>query len=334
MNILFVGGGSGGHFYPCIEFIKYCQNLNDNCFYIGGINKYEEKKKNLIPCTYKFYEFNGFNNTLKSGVNLIKSYYKNKKNIEKYLKENKIDKVILFGNFESLIVGIIAKRNNIPYFIHEQNSQLGRSNKLLAKHAEYIFTFFPKINNNKKCICVGNPRTIKKFHQKKGNKILVILGSLGASKLIDNLFNYLENTTYDLTFVLGENVKNIYKTKHKIISYFDHNKDSFNNYDFIITRGGATTISEIIGYAIPFLIIPSPNVINNHQENNALALQKYIDIDYIKEPMLNKDLLLKKIDKYLNNNELYLNTQLSIYNFAINNTCERMYKYINDQEKN
>ena len=91
MNILFVGGGSGGHFYPCIEFIKYCQNLNDNCFYIGGINKYEEKKKNLIPCTYKFYEFNGFNNTLKSGVNLIKSYY------EEMQSNNKIKRIIAVG---------------------------------------------------------------------------------------------------------------------------------------------------------------------------------------------------------------------------------------------
>ena len=79
MNILFVGGGSGGHFYPCIEFIKYCIKKGDNCYFIGGINKYEEKKKNLIPCNYKFYEFNGFNNTFKSGIKLIKSYLKNKK---------------------------------------------------------------------------------------------------------------------------------------------------------------------------------------------------------------------------------------------------------------
>lgn len=334
MNILFVGGGSGGHFYPCIEFIKYCIKKGDNCYFIGGINKYEEKKKNLIPCNYKFYEFNGFNNTFKSGIKLIKSYLKNKKEIDAYIKDNKIEKVILFGNFESLIVGLIAKRNSIPYAIHEQNCMLGRSNKILAKHAKYIFTSFPEININDKCICVGNPRTIKKFHIRKGNKILVILGSLGASNLIDKLLKYFEKANYDITFVLGENVINKYKSNHKIIRYFDHNKDSFDNYDFIITRGGATTLSEIIGYAVPFLVIPSPNVIKNHQEKNAMILQKYMNIEYIREFELNKEILFEKIDKYLSNNDLYLKTQFKIYNFAISNTCERMYKYINEKEKN
>ena len=330
MNLLFVGGGSGGHFFPCIEFIKYCLNKGNKCFYIGGKNKYEDKKKELIPCDFLLLNLHGFNNTISSGIKLMKSYFQNKKIIKKYILENKIDKVILFGNFESLIVGLVAREFNIPYYIHEQNSEFGRSNKILLCKAKKIFTFFNIKFKYKNIYRVGNPRAIKKFHFKKNNKVLVILGSLGASELIEKLIKYLDDYDKNITFVLGENVINNYQSKHKIVSFFDHSKDSFDNYDFIITRGGATTISEIVGYAIPFLIIPSPNVINNHQEKNALSIINHAGGEYLNESKVNKENLTKIIDKYLSDSKLYFTTQVKLYNFTSSNTCERMYELINE----
>lgn len=331
MNIVFVGGGSGGHFFPCIEFIKYCKLQDDNCFYIGALNKYEYKKKELVPCDTLFLEFHGFNNNLKSAIKLLKSYHNNKKEIKDYLLKNKIELAVLFGNFESLVVGLVCKKLKIPFYIHEQNSKLGRSNKLLINYTQKGFSFY-KIKHPK-IIRVGNPRQKKQFHLRKNNKILVILGSLGASKLIDTLIEILNNTKYNVTFVLGENVNKYKKCNHKIIKYFDHQIDSFNNYDFIITRGGATTLAEIVSYAIPFLVIPSPNVINNHQEENAINLIREASGEYISEKEVTKEKIITIIDKYLSDNHLYLNTQLKLYHFALNNPCERMYKIINEEYK-
>lgn len=331
MNILFVGGGSGGHFFPCIELIKYFQSNNHKCFYIGGKNKYEDQKKDFIPCDYLLVELYGFQNNIKSGYKLLKSYFKSKKIIKKYLKDNQIDKVILFGNFESLIVGMISLKLKIPYYIHEQNSILGRSNNIMQRNATKIFTTF---NNTKLLkrnnIRVGNPRMKKNFHIINGNRVLIIMGSLGSSPLIERMISYFEdNKKYDVTFVLGNNVKDIKdSSNYKFVSFFDHEKDSFNNYDFIITRGGATTLSEISGYAIPCLIIPSPYVINNHQELNAISFINEAGGEYIKEEELSKELVLNIIDKYLDNKKLYIDTQCKLYKFAINNSCERMYKEI------
>lgn len=337
MNVLFVGGGSGGHFFPCITLINYFIKKNNQCFYIGGKNKYEEKKKDYINCPSLFLELSGFNNNIKSMYKMIKSYQKNKKIIKDYLIKNKINKVVLFGNYESLIVGIIAKKLNIPYYIHEQNSELGRANNLLQFHSEKIFTTFKnttKIKNKKKVIQVGNPRVVKSFHQKKSNRVLVILGSLGSKPLLKKLIEYFnESKEYEFSFVAGENVDDIKNENIKLIKYFDHNKDSFNNYDFIITRGGATTLLEIAGFAIPCLIIPSPNVINNHQEKNAISFCKEAAGEWIKESEIDKNKIIKIIDKYLKNKKQYLNTQIKLYDFALTNTKERMYQEINEKNR-
>ncbi len=332
MNFLFVGGGSGGHFFPCIELIKFFQKKNHKCFYIGGINKYEYQKKELIPCNCIFVELFGFQNNIKSFYKFAFSYFKSKDKIKKYIIDNKIDKVILFGNFESLIIGMIAFKLKIPYFIHEQNAILGRSNKILQLKATKIFTVFneTKFLKNNKSVRVGNPRMKKNFHICKGKRILVIMGSLGSSSLIKKMMNYFnDNVKYDITIVLGNNIKEFKSTKgYKVIPFFDHKKDSFNNYDFIITRGGATTLSEISGYAIPCLIIPSPYVINNHQEINAISFINEAGGEYLLEERITKEIITGIIDKYLDNKKRYSETQFNLYKFALNNSCERMYTEI------
>ena len=281
------GSGSGGHIYPCLSLYR---KLKDNHNVILVIFKEIDKKiydLNKVSYTY-------IDNNL--------SFFEKYKKIRKIIIENKIEKSITFGGKNSLIINLVAKSLNKKIFIFEQNVILGKANKINYLLCDKVFSNFKL--NLKKEINVGNPNSFEISNEKvkyfNNNKItvLITLGSLGSSsvnKVIEQFI--IDNKTYNIIYVTGNNVKsNLKDNDHtKIINYFNPLTTLMNSSDIIISRAGASTLSEIIQLNKVSIIIPSIYVSNNHQYKNAIRLYKIKGIELIQEKELNVNLLKSKL---------------------------------------
>lgn len=291
------GSGSGGHIYPCLSLYR---KLKDNHNVILVIFKEIDKKiydLNKVSYTY-------IDNNL--------SFFEKYKKIRKIIIENKIEKSITFGGKNSLIINLVAKSLNKKIFIFEQNVILGKANKINYLLCDKVFSNFKL--NLKKEINVGNPNSFEISNEKvkyfNNNKItvLITLGSLGSSsvnKVIEQFI--IDNKTYNIIYVTGNNVKsNLKDNDHtKIINYFNPLTTLMNSSDIIISRAGASTLSEIIQLNKVSIIIPSIYVSNNHQYKNAIRLYKIKGIELIQEKELNVNLLKSKLFILTNNNKYY-----------------------------
>ena len=290
------GSGSGGHIYPCISLYKKLKETDNITIII-----FKEIDK-------KIYDLNHIKYIFIDDKLLLKEKYKK---ILKIFKENKIEKCITFGGKNSLIINLVAKRFNIKIFIFEQNVILGKANKINYLLCDKIFTNFRL--NLKKEINVGNPNSFEinndkiNFFNNDKLTILITLGSLGSSsvnKVIEQFI--LQNKQYNIIYVTGNNVKCNIKDNEttKIIHYFNPLTTLINSADIIISRAGASTLSEIIQLNKVSIIIPSPYVSNNHQYKNALRLLKVKSIVLINERDLTLSLLKTKL-LLLNNNTFF-----------------------------
>ena len=297
MKILMSGSGSGGHIYPCLSLYR---KLKDDHNVILVIFKEIDKK---------IYDLNKVNYTY---IDNNLSFFEKYKKIRKIIIENKIEKSITFGGKNSLIINLVAKSLNKKIFIFEQNVILGKANKINYLLCDKVFSNFKL--NLKKEINVGNPNSFEISNEKvnyfNNNKItiLITLGSLGSSsvnKVIEQFI--IDNKTYNIIYVTGNNVKsNLKDNDHtKIINYFNPLTTLMNSSDIIISRAGASTLSEIIQLNKVSIIIPSIYVSNNHQYKNAIRLYKIKGIELIQEKELNVNLLKSKLFILTNNNKYY-----------------------------
>lgn len=298
MNILMSGSGSGGHIYPCISLYNYLKA--DNNIVLIIFKKIDEKIYKLNNIKYIFID-----NDLSS--------YKKLKKIKEIFNTYKIEKSITFGGKNSLYINIISKLMKVDNYIFEQNAIMGKANKMNYLICNKVFSNFKL--NLKKEIQVGNPNSfqiksnskLKYFNNKKA-VILITLGSLGSqtvNKVIEKFIK--ENDEYNFIYILGNNVKsNIQNSSNiKVFQYYNPLSELISYADIIVSRAGASTISELIALNKPSILIPSPYVVNNHQEKNANILLKNNACLVIKENELNTSILKQDIAKLTCNIELY-----------------------------
>ncbi len=324
-SIILVAGGTGGHIYPAISTL---QHLNDHfdvnvitdqrgSKYFEGIKHQNSNKKNIEIITYKIYSpFNqSFYNTLKLlyliPSNSIKLFY----NIFRL----KPDLVLGFGGYTSIIPCLIGKLMGKKLFIHEQNSIMGRANRLLEFFSSKSFISFintyPVSNLEKRIYCCTPIR--KEFFQKKRKKkssdkfnILIFGGSLGSETLSETIANSLcsigkklnkeISVSHQVKKCQKNNIKNLY-LKNKIPASVDHffNKiyDKFFEADLIISRAGGSTIAEIIFSQKISIIFPLPKSLDNHQNVNS----KIISENKIGWVMYEDSFSIKKFHKIIQN---------------------------------
>ena len=304
MRVIITCAGSGGHINPAISFIKEVKDIE--FVYLGTNSKIENK---IIPkLNIKYYLLN--NKGLKKGlinkfkfiyyliINIFKTY--------KIIKKEKVNKIITFGGYSSSSVFLANLLLKKEIYIHEQNAIIGRNNKLMLKLCKKIFISFKNtkdipIKYNNKIVFSGNPSFFKRKKKHNEFNILIVTGSLGASKVTNTLLPLLD---------MYENIKMISginsEIKHdKIINYCENMEELLSKVDLIITRAGATTINEISSLSIPSILIPSPNVINNHQLINAIEYLKVKRGFLIEEKDLKIEKIIELINEIKNNNFLY-----------------------------
>ena len=328
MKVVISAGGTGGHIYPALAIINKIKEKEPNSefLYIGTHNRME---KDIVPkygIPFKSIEIYGFNrkNLLKN-FKTIKCLISAKSKCKKIIKEFDPDIVIGVGGYVTAPVIMAAHSLKIKTFIHEQNSVAGKANLTLSKIVDLIGVSFKssiKEFPKNKTIFTGNPcmeDAVKKDAMDKKelgltkNKklVLFVMGSLGSSKVNNFLVNSMDlfkDKDYEILFVTGKNdYEEISKKKFsknvKVVPYVENMTRIMKNTDLIVTRAGASTLSEIIALKIPSILIPSPYVPNNHQYINAMDLVNEDAAVLFEEKNLDSKELVNKIDNILNDDK-------------------------------
>lgn len=321
MKILMSGSGSGGHIYPCIAL--YNNLRKDNEVILLCFKEIDKKIYDLNNIQYIF-------------INDEFSSIKKIKEIDKIYKNNNINKTITFGGKNSTFIQLISKRYKVDSYIFEQNVVLGKANLFNSFLVNMIFTNF-KINHKKE-VNVGNPNSFdiktNKINLFNNNKptLLFTMGSLGSSSTSKIIEKYIKNNEkYNIIYVSGNNVNSTLKDSSnlKIFKYYNPLTDLINISDIVITRAGASTLSELIYFNKPMIIIPSPYVANNHQEKNAKYLLKNKCCEMIFEKDLSLSNLTYKINSLTHNEKLYLDMKNNINKLKLNTNFSTLRKHMN-----
>tara|TARA_B100000945_G_C20343246_1_gene578494 strand:+ start:133 stop:1212 length:1080 start_codon:yes stop_codon:yes gene_type:complete len=327
-KILISSGGSGGHIIPAITLYEH---LKDNFEIFLTSDKRGSNYINKNHYNFKLIEVPKITKNLFKLPYIIFSLIFSIYQSYFFIKRNNIQILISTGGYMSLPLCLSAKILKIKIYLFEPNMVIGRSNKFFLKFSEKIICYSKDIKNfpskYKNRIFLINPLLRKKIYQEKEkfeNKInktftiLIIGGSQGAkffdneiSELMIDLFkNYKisiiqQITNHDKKNIISQKyIKN--KIQNELFSFDEDLFKKYQNIDFAITRSGASTISELIFFNIPFLAIPLPNSKDDHQFFNAkdysdkklcwLINQTEYKKENLKEFILN---LIQKPEDYL-----------------------------------
>ena len=346
MRIIFVAGGTSGHINPAINIANYIrlQNKNVEILFVGSKSGLEVDLVRNENFNFKGITVSGFSRKLDfksflKNIRSIKNIFISSMESRKILKEFKPDVCIGTGGYVTGAFLLQASFMKIPFFIQEQNAIPGFTTKILSKRAKFVLLG----NNDAKkyiktdnCIYTGNPIKDKFSNAKKENiqniidernNLPIILsfgGSLGANLINQVILEVIKMNKYFHIHSSGKNNKNFneelnkMKLKNAYISEYIYNMQEFMNVaDIVICRSGAMTLSELSSLGKKAILIPSPNVTNNHQYYNALSYTKKFKSSIIEEKNLTPEKLTSEIDKLLSErNENAIVDQ--------NNACEQI----------
>lgn len=302
-RVIISGGGTGGHIFPAVAIANALKHIQPDTeiLFVGASGKMEMEK---VPAAgYKIIglDIQGFQrkalwkNILlpyKMLVSVIKA--------RKVIKEFKPDVAVGVGGYASGPLLYAAGMMNVPYIIQEQNSFAGITNKWLGKKANLVCVafegmqqFFPQdkilLTGNpirKESVAIENKRSeASVFFELKQNKktILVIGGSLGAGTLNKSMLAGLEKLVAADVQLIWQTGKFYYKSiaeqlngkTHagvKVVEFLNRMDLAYAMADVIISRAGAGSIAEMSVIKKPVILVPSPNVAEDHQTKNAMAL--------------------------------------------------------------
>ena len=242
-------------------------------------------------------------------LKLVSSLIKSRRIINRF----KPDAVIGTGGFASGAVVKVAGQMGLPTFIQEQNSYAGITNKMLSKKAKKIFVAYDHMEQffaKEKIVKTGNPirgglidisqyreKGISYFHLNSYQKTLLVLGgSLGArriNQLIEAQLPLFEQLGVQVLWQCGklyyEEYKKYNSEKVRVLAFIDQMEQAYGVADVIISRAGASSVSELCVVGKPVIFIPSPNVAEDHQTKNAQAIAEKEAAILLRENELEKD---------------------------------------------
>lgn len=342
MRVLLTGGGTGGHIYPALAVARRLKEMDADVtlLYIGTERGLEST---IVPnegIAFKAIEIEGFKRSfdfesLKYNLKSVQLFLSSIKKSKEIIREFKPDVVLGTGGYVSAPICYAASKEGVPTVVHEQNSFLGLTNKFLIRHIDRLAISFEEIYNQvesyeDKVVFTGNPRAQEVVEQEMPMIdtiygldilkpiVLIFGGSRGAEKInqaVIDAYARFRNRRYQVVFVAGENHYEEVVTKLNAISplqrnpkfivkpYIHNMVETLRHTSVIVSRSGATTIAEITALGIPSVLIPSPNVTDDHQTQNAMSLVKHDAAILLKEEDLTGESLLDNLDQLMLNDE-------------------------------
>ena len=310
-------------------------------------------EKDIIPkygIEYKALTIVGFDRKkIFKNLRIIGYFFKTIKEAKKIIKDFNPDIVMGFGGYVTGPVIYSAKKLGYPTLVHEQNSILGLTNRFLCRYIDKIAISFSDtinyIDDDSKVAFTGNPSSEDAMNKPKIDKttlgfikdkklVLIVMGSLGSKvindkmKLMLQLFN---NQDYEVLYITGKDYYYLFENLNlapniKVVPYIDNLSSLMKSVDLMVSRAGATVISEIIALNIPTILIPSPYVVDNHQFKNALELEEKGAAILIEEKDLNGDILVRTINDLLANEEKYNKIKKNLKRLVIRDSATKIYE--------
>lgn len=294
------GGGTGGHIYPAIAIADELRSRfpDSEILFVGANNKMEMQKVPQAGYKIEGLWISGIQRKLTLDnamfpLKLISSLVKSRK----IIKDFKPDAVIGTGGFASGPLLRAAAGMGIPTVIQEQNSYPGITNKWLSRKVNKICVAYDNLDRffpERKIVFTGNPvrsdilnvegnrrEAIERFELDPNKKTLLVLGGSLGSRRINQLI------AKEFTWLLAQNIQVIWqcgkfyfeeyqhygdKENVKVLSFIDRMDLVYAAADIVISRSGASSVSELCLVGKPVIFIPSPNVAEDHQTKNAKAI--------------------------------------------------------------
>lgn len=366
MKVLVAAAGTAGHINPAISIANKIkeEDKNSEIVFIGTSRGLEN---DLVPrAGYKLKTIDAYGLSKKISIDNFKKLYKTYKGIgeaKKIVKEFNPDIVIGTGGYICGAVVVAAKSNNIPVLLHESNSFPGKAIKMLSKKADTILVSFEeakkRIPNCKNVVFTGTPVKVKKQDYSINEKlsiikkaglnetkpiILIFGGSQGAQKINEALIEIIihnKNKNYQIIWATGPKqfdiIKDELKTKNidiknvpncKIIPYIYNMEEIENISDVIVARSGAMTITEIANLSKPSILIPLPNVSNDHQMYNAKVLENIGAAKIIKNDELTGTILNKEIENIILDKKKCIEMGKNAFKVSNQDVEEKIYKEV------
>lgn len=335
MRVILSGGGTGGHIYPAVSIAKEIKKHNKDAeiIFIGtekGLETSIVPKEGFNLLTIKV---RGFERKLSLGnILAVKESFFSLFRVSRIIREFKPDIVIGTGGYVCGSVLMAAALMNIPTLIHEQNAFPGITNKILARLVDIVAVNFPEAKKyfpqGGKVLVTGNPirsdmldisreEGLKDFgFSKELPVVFVVGGSRGAKRVNESILplakQCIDGKKFQMLHMTGEtqyaDIVQKYKNEDidldttylKVVPYLHNMPYAMAAADIIVSRCGASTLSEITALGKPAILIPYPYATDNHQEYNARALEKNGAAVVILERDLNEELLYNEVMDMLN----------------------------------
>lgn len=355
MKIIVSAGGTGGHLYPALALVDYIKTQDSDAqfLFVGTTDRLESQVVPNLGYDYRGLHVKGLVGNplqkLKNALIFVKSLSASKK----ILKDFQPDIVIGFGGYPSASIVLAASQKHIPTIIHEQNSIIGLTNKILIKRVDKIICCYEKAYHDfpaEKTVLLGNPRasvvSSKKLHDihnlynidKNRKTVVIVMGSLGSSsvnEIMKTALKEMQYADYDVIYVTGKNFYDSMKAELNdlndsihLVPYIDDMPSLISSCDLIVSRAGATTLAEITALGAASLIIPSPYVVANHQEYNAKELVDKQAAHWILEKDLDAQCFVKEVNKLLHDDSLLKTLKDNARQLGKPNACHDIYQEI------
>ena len=303
LRVIISGGGTGGHIFPAISIANAIKTKRPDAkiLFVGAEGRMEMQRVPAAGYEIKGLPICGFDRKrLWKNIVVLFKIWKSQRMAKNIIKEFSPMVAVGVGGYASGPTLNKAAAMNIPCLIQEQNSYAGVTNKLLAKKARKICVayegmerFFPK----EKIIMTGNPvrqslleanvsreDAVKSFGLDSDKKtILIVGGSLGARTMNESVLKHLDLVEQsDVQFIwqtgkyyhssIVESLKDKSLPMLKVTDFISDMGAAYKAADLVVSRAGASSISEFCLIGKPVILVPSPNVAEDHQTKNAMAL--------------------------------------------------------------
>ena len=353
LRIIISGGGTGGHIFPAISIANAIKNKCPKAerLFVGALGRMEMQRVPNAGYNIKGLPICGFDrkNILKN-IKVLYKIWESQRLAKKIIKEFRPMVAVGVGGYASGPTLNECAKANIPCLIQEQNSYAGVTNRLLAKKANKICVaydgmekFFPK----EKIIKTGNPvrqnlleTTLSKEEaiaslglDPTKTTVLIVGGSLGARTINESVLKHIDEIKTSNVQFIWQTGKYYFKSvKEKLLEYgempmlkvLDFISDmgaAYKAADLVISRAGASSISEFCLIGKPVILVPSPNVAEDHQTKNALALVNKDAALYVKDSEAEERMISLAIDTVKNKERLKMLSE-NIKKLAFPNSAE------------
>lgn len=306
-RVIISGGGTGGHIFPALSIADEIRRRFPKCDiqFVGAEGRAEAKRVPAAGYPIHLLPVRGMSSggglrRLFSLVPFTLQLYKSTKMAQDFVAHFDPQVVVGVGGYASAPTLIAASHLDIPVIVQEQNSYAGKANKLVGKHAKCVCTAYPDMRRffpqTPEIVLTGNPirhsllETERKsreayttFNLSPDRQTLLVLGgSLGAGTINKSLLGSLSQLAYreDLQVIwqcgeshfaaLADQVRD-FPSIH-LVPFISEMDLAYSVADLVISRAGAGTISELTALGMPMILVPSPNVAEDHQTHNAQSL--------------------------------------------------------------